>query len=71
MIACFFLPFKELSQTRYKITVVAVDVDMSSGIILEIEEYERALLTIKKYIKDSSDINNPYVYSIFTLHLVK
>ena len=48
----------------------------STGVILEIEgsihqRYIRALFHCKKSIKHASDLSNPYVHSIFSLHLTK
>ena len=47
-----------------------------SGVIIEIEgsvrlRYKRALFTMKNSKKDTSDLNNPYFHSIFTLLLIE
>ena len=51
--------------------MVAVDADVSSGVILKIEGYERALFYYKKSIKNTYDLSNLHVYSIVTLLLIK
>ena len=50
--------------------MVAVNTAVSSGIILEIEGHEKALLNTKKTIKDTLDLSNSYVNSIFALLLI-
>ena len=43
--------FRVESNSLLKITVVTIDADVSSGVILEIEGYERALFYYKKIYK--------------------